>query len=118
MVRASIAVVLVATAAFAGCVIFTGGTNGYGSPDAGTSTGSCSSTKECASGLTCCYEIDGGLPSISCQPTCAKWQEACGKASDCGDAGECLSQSCMIEAGPIVAPVTVTTCGVIPFCSQ
>lgn len=121
MLRATLAAVLLACAVFAGCVLFTGGTNGYTAPEGGSSTG-CTTSKQCGDAQSCCYVLDGATPSTACQASCDKsYEKACTVGSDCGDGGSCLSQSCTLEAGPeipISVTVTVTTCGPIPVCSQ
>jgi hypothetical protein len=107
--------VLATAGAVAGCVLFTGGTDGYTVAEGGTTNpGACLSPKDC-NGQPCCIALgDSGLPVLSCQTTCPAWEQSCAVASDCGDAGACLSQSCTVEG----ATVQVTTCGPIPICTQ
>ncbi|MGH7297871.1 MAG: hypothetical protein ACRELB_23225 [Polyangiaceae bacterium] len=105
----------VAALAAGGCILFQGGTDGYGvvSQDAG----SCSGPADC-NGQLCCYELQGETITASCQASCSSFQQACKAASDCQDGGECLEQSCTVDAGGSSATVAVKTCGPISFCSQ
>lgn len=100
--------------AVAGCVLVTGGSDGYSASEGGLSGLACHSPKDC-NGQACCFELDdAGVPSTTCQATCPAWQQSCGVGSDCGDGGECLAQSCTVEG----TTAQVTTCGAIPFCTQ
>jgi hypothetical protein len=103
----------VALAAVAGCILVTGGTNGYTSSEGGLSGQGCHSPKDC-NGQTCCIELDAGVASITCQSSCPAPQQSCVMASDCGDGGECLAQTCTVEG----TTVQVTTCGAISSCTQ
>jgi hypothetical protein len=104
---------LVAAAILAGCVLITGGTNGYSEAEGGLSSQGCHSPKDCNGGV-CCFEVpDSGLPSATCQASCPAWQQSCAIGMDC-DGGECLAQSCTVEG----TTVQVTTCGAISFCTQ
>jgi hypothetical protein len=108
---------VVAVAVIGGCVLVTGGTNGYTAPDGGASSsgGGCSTSKDC-NAQACCYAVDdAGVPSAAtCQASCPAWQQSCGVGEDCGDGGECLAQSCTFDG----VTVQVTTCGAISFCTQ
>jgi hypothetical protein len=119
MLRLTLAAVIVLSGIVAGCVIFTGGTDGFTVSEAGpaNSGGSCTTSANCNGGQMCCWVLDGALPTTSCLPSCTPSFEACGVASDCGDGGVCCSQSCTLDAG-VITSATVTTCGAIPFCTQ
>lgn len=113
--RAAMALAGLAFAAVAaGCVLVTGGTNGYSASEAGLTGQACHTPKDCA-GQACCFIVDdAGVPSTACQATCPAWEQACAVGSDCGDGGSCLAQSCTVEG----TTVQVTTCGPISFCTQ
>jgi hypothetical protein len=115
MRAAGVIAVAVVVGALGGCVLVTGGTNGYTSPEGGTLTGQgCQTPKDC-SGTPCCFVLDdAGVPSTTCQASCPAWEQSCGVGSDCGDGGSCLAQSCTVEG----TTVQVTTCGAISFCTQ
>ena len=116
MRRAALGLVVGLVALLCSCVLVTGGTDGYSAVDA-SGGGACQRSSDCSGGQICCYELTSTLPVTSCQSSCTPWQEACGIASDCAEAGACMAQSCVIDGG-LVGTVTVTTCGVIPFCTQ
>jgi hypothetical protein len=119
MLRQLLGAVLVLSGVVAGCVIFTGGTDGFTTAEAGPGGGGCKASSNCGVGQMCCYEPDAGTLSAICAPFCPPAQEACIIASDCGDGGSaiCLSQSCPIDGGPVTS-VNVTTCGAFPQCTQ
>jgi len=99
------------SAAVAGCILFTGGTDGY-APAAGGGSG-CLKPSDCP-GQVCCIGLDAGAPVSACQTSCSiSWEQACDKASECGDAA-CFAQTCVIDE----ASVSVATCGAIPICVQ
>ena len=105
---------MVVGAVFAGCVLITGGTNGYSVSEGGLAGQGCHAPKDC-NGQACCFVVDdAGVPSTTCQASCPAWQQSCAIGSDCGDGGECLAQSCTVEG----TTVQVTTCGAISFCTQ
>ncbi|HEY1695224.1 MAG TPA: hypothetical protein VGG39_23815 [Polyangiaceae bacterium] len=80
---------VIASAALAGCILFTGGTGGYVVAEGGTSAGgSCKVASDCAAGQFCCYTLDAGIPSLACSSTCAAAQQACSVASDCAPRGD------------------------------
>ena len=109
--RAVLSLAGVAFAAVAaGCILVTGGTDGYSAAGAQ----GCRTAQDCG-GQVCCFTLgDGGVPSTACQSSCPSWQQSCAVASDCGDGGACLTQSCTVQG----ATVQVTTCGAISFCTQ
>lgn len=119
MLRTVLAAAVAVSGVVAGCVIFTGGTDGFTISEAGPANagGGCKTSADCNGGQMCCWGLDGAVPSTSCQPSCTPSFEACGVASDCGDGGVCFSQSCMLDAG-VITNATVTTCGPISFCTQ
>jgi hypothetical protein len=98
----------------AGCVLITGGTDGYSAAEGGVSGVGCQTPADCH-GQVCCFVLgDGGVPSTACQATCPAWEQSCAVGSDCGEGGACLAQSCTVEG----TTVQVTTCGAISFCTQ
>jgi hypothetical protein len=95
----------------AGCILVTGGTDGYSGSEA---VGGCQAAKDCP-GAACCYTIDGGLPGTSCQATCEPAATLCSVGSDCGEGGVCVPQVCTYQG----LAFEVLTCGAIPvFCTQ
>jgi hypothetical protein len=106
----SVAAGLVAVVAVGGCILVTGGTDGYTSAEGG----SCQSPKDCNGGPCCFVVSDAGQSSTTCQASCPAWAQACAEGLDCGDGGSCLVQSCTVEE----ATVQVATCGPIPLCLQ
>jgi hypothetical protein len=114
MRAASVVVVMALVGAVAGCLLVTGGSDGYSTADGGTVTGEgCQKPADCSGGA-CCFVPDAAVPTTVCQKSCPAWQQLCGVGSDCGDGGECLAQSCTVEG----TTVQVTTCGAISFCTQ
>ena len=114
-VLAAAGVVLVG--ALAGCILFTGGTNGYTATEAGAPSGAtCESPSDCSGGQFCCAVLaDGGLPGSACLSSCPRpYEQVCAHASDCGEAGACLTQMCTFEG----TSYQVNTCGAIPMCTQ
>jgi hypothetical protein len=105
-----------ATACAAGCIVVTGGSSGYSASEAGTPGASCKSSADCP-GQVCCYAIDAG-PTPACAASCPSSLESCTRASDCGEAGACLVQSCQVDTEGFQVNVSVTTCGVVSFCTQ
>jgi hypothetical protein len=109
---------VVAVGIMGGCVLVTGGANGYTAADGGSSSSgggsACSTPKDC-NGQACCYPEDAGFPPApTCQASCPASQQSCGVGGDCGEGGACLAQSCTIDG----ITVQVTTCGAISFCTQ
>lgn len=114
-------------AAIAGCILFTGGTDGYTTPVPTTGAG-CSIPKDCAdAGLFCCISgLDAEVPTTSCQTSCgAPSLVICSIASDCEKVvpsadgstsvlAPCYAQTCYFDD----ASIPVSTCGVLPICVQ
>ena len=115
MRAASVVAALALVGAVAGCVLITGGSDGYSVAEGGAVTAAgCQKPGDC-SGEACCFVPDAAVPTTVCQKSCPAWQQLCTVGSDCGDAGEsCLAQSCTVEG----VTVQVTTCGAISFCTQ
>jgi hypothetical protein len=106
---------LLAVVTVGGCILVTGGTNGYTSAEGGSLSGqSCQSPKDCNGGPCCFVLSDAGLPSTTCQASCPAWEQSCTDALDCGDGGSCLTQTCTVEG----MSGQVATCGPIPVCTQ
>jgi hypothetical protein len=119
-----------ASPVMAGCILVTGGTAGYTAPDAGFDAGAeagfgdgssgsltCLSAGDCAeAGVVCCVDLSASAPVMRCQaPPCggAYPIQLCTSSTECGDAGACTSQSCMLGA----AVVSQRICGETPSCS-
>jgi hypothetical protein len=101
--------------AASGCILLTGGTEGYSLPEGGVVGLACMGSAECDAGV-CCYSLMGTTPSSQCQASCTRpFEQACSIAEDCGDGGICIAQSCPLPSG---VSVPVTTCGPIPVCAQ
>jgi hypothetical protein len=103
--------------AMAGCIVFTGNSNGYSASEAGTPGQGCSSSADCA-GQMCCYQLSTGSATAACAASCAPSFESCTRASDCGDAGTCIVQLCQVDAGGFPVSLSVTTCGAVSICTQ
>jgi hypothetical protein len=107
-----------------GCILVTGGTNGYAGPDTGASEPfvlNCQASSDCPGGggdaapQSCCVSLSPA--GTQCQSSCAEpWQKLCKVASDCGDAAsaECLTNTCTFDD----ASAQVPSCGPIPICAQ
>lgn len=102
----------------AGCVLFTGSTEGYSLIDAGAS--SCTAAAQCDAGSVCCLVISASTTtstSGTCQASCRlTYPQLCTTNAECGDAGPCSRQSCSVEAGGGLS-VPLQACGVFPECT-
>jgi hypothetical protein len=103
-----------------GCIIFTGGTDGYSGVDSGSSAGAtCTSAANCGDGgYVCCLIVSASTMSTNgtCAQTCSvAYPQLCTTSAECGDAGACTMQSCMIDAGGGVS-FTLQACGTVPGC--
>jgi hypothetical protein len=121
--------VLVGTAGVvaAGCVIFTGSTDGYRPVDAGGEGGeggpglslACVSSADCGDGgQVCCVVLSGSLTTANttCQAgPCGGILPAqlCKTSTECGKAGLCTTQSCNFGTGS----VTIEACGTVNGCT-
>ena len=101
----------------AGCIVVTGGSNGYSASEASTPGQGCASSADCA-GEMCCYDLASGSPTATCTASCAPAFQSCAQASDCGDGGSCLVQSCHVDAGGFAVSLSVSTCGAVSICTQ
>jgi hypothetical protein len=101
----------------AGCVVFTGSSDGYSASEASTPGQSCGSSAECE-GQMCCYDLSAASTVAACAASCAPSFESCTQASDCGDGGTCLVQVCHVDAGGFPVSLSVTTCGALSICTQ
>jgi hypothetical protein len=101
-------------AALVGCILVTGGTNGYTGPEAGAEV-PVGEGCDCGVGMVCCLpSLDAEIPLVTCQASCPEpWKQLCGSASECGDAA-CLTNICLIED----ASLQLLSCGPIPICAQ
>jgi hypothetical protein len=114
MRAATVVAAMALVGAAAGCILVTGGSDGYSPAEGGLTGQGCHTPADC-NGQVCCFVLgEAGVPSTSCQASCPAWEQSCAVASDCGDAGQCLAQSCTVEE----TTVQVTTCGAISFCTQ
>jgi hypothetical protein len=117
--RASVIGVLLAAVVVgvgAGCILFTGGTEGYALMDSGAS--SCSSAAECEAGSVCCLIVSAATTSTAgtCAASCAQsYPQLCTTTPECGDAGACTKQSCTIDGGEGIS-VPLQACGLLPLC--
>jgi hypothetical protein len=115
------AVVLAAGLSLAGgCILFTGGTGGYSTVDSGSTGASCTSAAACGDGgHVCCLVVNASTTSTSgtCETTCgvASYPQLCKTSAECGDAGPCTMQSCILDAGGGVS-FTLQACGTVPGC--
>jgi hypothetical protein len=102
------AVLFATLAAFSGCFVLVGGTDGYHLPDAGAcmSAGDCTGTEVCCVSLT--TSAIGDAPISACQSSCTGPQ-LCAKSEECGDAVSCIMQQC--DAGGV--EFTVQACGAV-----
>jgi hypothetical protein len=112
----AVAVPLALASMASGCILVTGGTEGYSAPDGAVAVSlACTGSTDCEGGV-CCYSLAGQIPTSQCQAACDRaFEQACGTAQDCGDGGACFMQTCALAGGPTVS---VTTCGPIPLCTQ
>jgi hypothetical protein len=101
----------------AGCIVFTGSSNGYSTSEASTPGQGCASSADCP-GQMCCYDLASGSPAATCTASCAPTFQSCTQASDCGDGGSCLVQSCHVDAGGFAVSLSVSTCGAVSVCTQ
>jgi hypothetical protein len=113
-----VAVVLVVCG---GCILITGGTGGYSSADTGASEATCTSAANCGDGgMVCCLVVTASTTSTSgtCQPTCTTtYTQLCATTAECGEAGACSMQACMLDAGGTAVSFTLQACGTVPFCT-
>jgi len=137
LLRPAGALLFAATRAALGCILVTGGTDGYtlAPPEAGicaTEAGllgvdlscQCASSADCPSDggkQYCCLSLD--LAKLSAASSCevdpchgSLTVQLCTQSSECAGAG-CYLQSCSFD-GSVPATVTVQACGEIPGCSR
>lgn len=118
------ALVVVAGAVTGGCVIFTGGSDGYKAPDAGGDAGGdgagnsfqCASAADCGDGgAVCCVVVSTSSLSANtvCQTAPCSTAQLCKTTAECGDAGLCTNQSCTFGA----ASVKIGACGIVSGCT-
>jgi hypothetical protein len=116
MARALLGAVLFA-GALGGCVLVSGGTDGYKPVDAGIP--GCGATSDCDPGQLCCLvlSLSSGSATVACQTPDARsvctggdYQlELCSTDAECPHGGACLEQQC--SAGS--TPTTFRACGTI-----
>jgi hypothetical protein len=98
----------------AGCILVTGGTDGYSALDAGPTT-QCLTAADCkggAAGDVCCLVLSGS-PGFYCQRTCEPIPSAvqvCSTTAECQGQESCIAQEC--EVGDASFPLTA--CGLQP----
>jgi hypothetical protein len=102
-----------------GCILVTGGTDGYSQAPVPTG-GTCTSAAECGDGgMVCCLVVTASTTSTNgtCESTCStSYPQLCATTAECGDAGACLKQQCTVDAGGTGIPVPLQACGTIPSC--
>jgi hypothetical protein len=104
-----------------GCILFTGGTDGYSSVDSGSTGTACTSAASCGdAGHVCCLVVNASTTSTNgtCEPTCSipsSYPQLCATNAECGDAGPCTMQSCTIDGGGGIS-FTLQACGTVPGC--
>jgi hypothetical protein len=105
-----------------GCMVFTGSTDNYSSPDTDAGGGSCTSASNCGDGgQVCCLVESASATSTSgtCEPTCtipSSYPQLCATNAECGDAGACTKQSCTVNLSGTSIPVSVQACGIVAGC--
>jgi hypothetical protein len=106
-----------------GCMLFTGGTDGYSGTGSGSAGGaSCASAADCGDGgEVCCLIVSASATSTSgtCAPTCSipsSYPQLCATNAECGDAGPCTKQSCTVSVSGTSVPVSLQACGTVPGC--
>jgi len=122
--RALLATALAVGLLLGGCMLFTGGTDGYSGGSSGSGGGaSCTSASSCGDGgEVCCLVVSPSATSASgtCQPTCSipsSYPQLCATSAECGDAGPCSSQSCTANVnGTSVQSPPLQLCGTVPGC--
>jgi hypothetical protein len=103
-----------ASVAVAGCMLVTGGTDGYEPGDAavvGTVLNSDTCGCDPSSDLVCCFTT--ATPSNGeCLKSCGIASvQLCKTDSECGLNGPCVTETCVFPNGTL----TAYTCGVTPF---
>lgn len=103
----------------AGCMLVTGGTDGYTQAGGSRSAGaSCMSAADCGDGGdVCCLIVTAQTMSTAgtCASTCAiptTYPQLCKMSAECGDAG---CNSCTVDAGGV--PVMLQVCGTVEGCT-
>lgn len=121
---AGIAAAMVAAGA-AGCILFTGSTDGYHPADAGGDGGlgdgagnsfQCASAADCGDGgAVCCVVVSSSSVTANtvCQMAPCSVAQLCKTTAECGKAGLCTNQSCTFGT----ATVTIGACGVVMNCT-
>ena len=114
--RVTALVVTGVVVAAAGCMLVTGGTDGYSAPKA--SAGTCSSAADCGdAGSVCCLSLSNSTTSVvgSCQSSCTlSLPQLCKTSAECGDAGPCSMLSCTVDGSPVTVPLQA--CGSVQGC--
>lgn len=109
-----------------GCVLFTGGTDGYRLADAAGEPSpnilpciqatDCTDAGEDASGFACCLVTGASLPTTVCTTAICSGRspiQLCKEPGECGDAGLCVKQACAFAN----YSVNVFACGLNDGCS-
>jgi hypothetical protein len=124
---ALVSLVLITGLSFgAGCILITGGTDGYTQAGGAAAAGaSCMSAANCGDGgNVCCLVVTAQTMSTAgtCASTCAisypqAYPQLCMTSAECGDAGPCNMLSCTVDAGGTDIPFTLQACGTVPGCT-
>jgi hypothetical protein len=119
-----VSVAVAAWLGLAGCMLFTGGTDGYSAAGGGSAGQSCTSAADCGdAGSVCCLVVSASTPSTNgtCAPTCnipSSYPQLCATNAECGDAGPCTMQSCTVSVSGTSVPVPLQACGTVPGCKS
>ncbi len=102
-----------------GCMIITGGTDGYSAAQTGA-PGSCTSASQCDGGSVCCLSVSSSMSSMAvsgtCQSSCTtSLPQLCTTNAECHDAGPCTPLSCAVDGSPVA--VTLQACGTVQGCT-
>jgi hypothetical protein len=109
----------------AGCILITGGTDGYTQAGAGSAGASCMSAADCGDGgSVCCLIVTAQTTSTAgtCASTCAiayptAYPQLCKTSAECADAGPCNMLSCTVDASGTGIPFTLQACGMVQGCT-
>ena len=100
----------------AGCMLITGGTDGYSA--AKTSAATCTSAADCGDGgNVCCLSVSSSTTSVvgACQSSCTvALPQLCKTSGECGEAGACSVLSCTVDGSPLTIPLQA--CGAVQGC--
>ncbi|HEY8040389.1 MAG TPA: hypothetical protein VIF15_11375 [Polyangiaceae bacterium] len=110
MLRSVLPAALALAVGLVGCILFTGGTDGYSVPPPVP----CQSAADCSSKQVCCAaQSSSSSVTETCQSACgALAVQICVAADEC-DTGKCVAQSCAVDGGA----VAFRACTLVPTCT-